>query len=145
MDDVPPDHGVAGYPQRKSIAGWLESQRLDVHRDATIGLLFAVLGIAGRDGSEEGDMHDRILQGPQGNITSRLRLLPSERFSSPFRRNACTCSCSALTLAIPRFWPISRNVGGGSPADRWLSIIRSTACWRLVGSRFIGEHLFTYN
>jgi len=40
IEDVPADHGIAGHAQGKGVPGRLEPDALDVHRHATLGLLF---------------------------------------------------------------------------------------------------------
>lgn len=84
LADMTANHGIAHHAQRKGVAGRLETNRLDVHRDAALGLLLPFLPEASRNGTEEWYLRDEAAEfGQRGNDPQRS-CFTAFRLDKPF-------------------------------------------------------------
>src|ERR1035441_4420787 len=62
IEDVASNHGNPANAHRKGIPSRRKSDAANVHRDATFRLWFASFRKSGRDGTQEGNVHDAAAQ-----------------------------------------------------------------------------------
>jgi len=88
VQNMLPDHRIAGDAQCKRPTGRTNPHRLDIHAHATLGFLLTIGGRTRRDTAQEGDVHNSALEFPERfpeSQRSALAVLTRQQTLTPQR------------------------------------------------------------